>query len=91
MQDLIIEETKKTPRVEFHTNGKLSLIGKSYAENARDFYKPVMSWINELNVEEIDFDVNLDYTNTASAKILFELLRKLDTDEEIKKITINWH
>jgi hypothetical protein len=91
MNDLIIEPTKKTPLVEFHTNGKLTLAGSSYPENVRDFYAPVMEWVNELETEDINLDVIMDYTNTASAKVLLELLRKFDLTSRFKNVTINWY
>jgi hypothetical protein len=91
MNDLIIEPTKKTPLVEFHTNGKLTLAGSSYPENVRDFYAPVMDWVNELETEEITLDLIMDYTNTASAKVLLDLLRKFDLTSRFKTVTINWY
>ncbi len=91
MNDLIIEPTNKTPLVEFHTNGKLTLAGSSYPENVRDFYLPVLDWVNELETEEITLDLIMDYTNTASAKVLLELLRKFDLTSRFKTVNINWY
>lgn len=91
MNDLIIEPTKKTPFVEFHSNGKLTLAGNSYPENVRDFYGPVMEWISQLESEEITLDLIMDYTNTASARVLLELLRKFDISTQFKKVNINWY
>ncbi len=91
MNDLIIEPTQKTPLVEFHTDGKLTLAGNSYPENVRDFYNPVLEWVSHLESEEISLDLIMDYTNTASAKILLELLRKFDISKQFKKVNINWY
>ncbi len=91
MNDLIIEPTNKTPLVEFHTNGKLTLAGSSYPENVRDFYTPVLDWVNELETEEINLDLIMDYTNTASAKVLLEMLRKFDLTARFKTVNINWY
>lgn len=91
MNDLIIEPTNKTPLVEFRTNGKLTLAGSSYPENVREFYAPVMDWVNELETDEINLDLIMDYTNTASAKVLLELLRKFDITSRFKTVTINWY
>lgn len=91
MNDLIIEPTQKTPFVEFHSDGKLTMAGNSYPENVRDFYGPVIEWIGKLESEEITLDLIMDYTNTASAKVLLELLRKLDISTHFKIVNINWH
>ncbi len=90
MTDLIIEPTQKTPLVEFHSDGKLTLAGNSYPENVRDFYDPVLQWVSELETEAITLDLIMDYTNTASAKILLELLRKFDISKQFKTVNINW-
>jgi hypothetical protein len=91
MKDLIIEPTNKTPLVEFHTDGKLTLAGNSYPENVRDFYGPVISWVDQLETEEINLDLIMDYTNTASAKVLLEMLRKFDITSRFKTVNINWY
>ena len=91
MNDLIIEPTNKTPLVEFHADGKLTLAGNSYPENVRDFYEPVISWISELETEEITLDIIMTYTNTASAKVLLEMLRKFDITPRFKTVNINWY
>ena len=91
MNDLIIEPTDKTPLVEFHTSGKLTLAGNSYPENVRDFYRPVLDWVNELETDEINLDIIMDYTNTASAKVLLEMLRKFDVTSRFKTVNINWY
>ena len=91
MEDLIIEPTKKTPCVAFYTIGKLSLTGSSYPENASEFYNPLIDWIKELKAEEIEFDLNLEYINSASANRIINLLKIIDSNSVIKKILINWY
>ncbi len=91
MEDLLIEPTKNTPLVDFSGSGKMVLAGNAQAENAREFFDPVVDWITDLRIESVDFDVVLDYINTASAKRLLEILRKLDTNTFIKSLKINWY
>jgi hypothetical protein len=91
MKDLIIEPTNKTPLVEFHLDGKLTLAGNSYPENVRDFYEPVITWVDQLDTDEINLDLIMDYTNTASAKFLLEMLRKFDITSRFKTVNINWY
>lgn len=90
MQDLLIEPTKNSPLVDFSSTGKLVLAGNAQMENAKEFYDPILDWINEVKTESVNFDIVLDYINTASAKRLFEMLRKLDNNLNIKNFTVNW-
>ena len=90
MEDLLIEPTRKTPLVDFSLNGKLVLAGSAQAENAKEFFDPLVDWITDLRIEAVDFDVVLEYINTASAKRLLEILRKLDSNMHIKTLNINW-
>lgn len=90
MADLLIEPTKNSPLIDFSSTGKLVIAGNAQVENAKEFYDPVFDWIVDLRSENVNFDIVLDYINTASAKRLFEILRKLDTNSNIKKLNINW-
>ncbi len=90
MEDLLIEPTAKTPLIDFSMSGKLVIAGNSYPENAKEFYDPVINWTNELRMESIDMDLVLEYMNTASAKKLLELLKKLESNINIKNLTVNW-
>ncbi|MBN2612015.1 MAG: SiaC family regulatory phosphoprotein [Bacteroidales bacterium] len=90
MEDLLIEPTNKTPLVDFSQSGKLVLAGNAYPENAKDFFDPLIDWILELRVSEVIFDIVLEYFNTAAAKKLLELLRKLDASSKIEHLRINW-
>jgi len=91
MNDILIEPTKKTPYVEFNTSGKLILAGNLQAENAIEFFEPLIDWVKKISVHKIDFDLILEYINTACAKKLFELIKKLKANTAVKEITINWY
>ncbi len=90
MEDLLIEPTKKTPLVNFFSTGKLILAGSLYAENAPEFFDPLTNWIDKLNISEVDFDLIIEYINTASAKQLLKLLLKLDKNKMVKNVKVNW-
>jgi sulfatase maturation enzyme AslB (radical SAM superfamily) len=90
MQDLQIEPTNNTPLIDFYTSGKLILAGSAHAENAKEFFDPVIAWIEELAVPEVDFDLILEYINTSSAKKLLELLQKLERNKQIQTIRVKW-
>lgn len=90
MEDLLIEPTNNTPMVNFFSSGKLIMAGTLHAENAPEFFSPLMSWINNLKVVEVDFDLIIEYLNTSSAKQLLRLLLKLKDNRSVKHIKINW-
>ncbi len=91
MEDLLIEPTNKTPLIDFAQTGKLVMAGSAFPENAKEFFDPIIDWIAEVNINEVDFDLVMDYFNTAAAKKLLELLRKLDSNTKIKYVKVNWY
>ena len=65
--------------------------GRSLPENVEIFYAPLEKWISELETDEVQFDVNLEYFNSASSKKILELLKILDANTRVKSILIVWH
>jgi hypothetical protein len=90
MKDLEIEPTKNTPLVNFFSSGQLTMAGLANAENAREFFDPLILWISNLDTKEVDFDIIIEYINTSSAKKLLELLQKLQSNKLIETIRVNW-
>lgn len=97
MENLIIEATEDTPQIVFDLSSKQFIIqGRSLPEDVTTFYTPVLSWLEEFGgapVPEAVFRFKLEYFNTASSKLLLDILMKL---EEIKSggdsdISIEWH
>ena len=101
MNSLKIEATTFTPEINFDiTNNTLSLLKVSKPENAITFYKPLFDFIDNFEkskvkskvAKELIVDFNFDYFNTATAKVLYELLAKF---KKIQKqgvnIIINWY
>lgn len=91
MEKLFVTGTDCLPEVDFSPNGKLRMEGKSIPEDAVVVFRPLIEFIDELNVEEVIFDINLMYFNTASSKKIMEMLRHLDANNKINKIQVNWH
>ena len=90
MSDLYIEKSKSTPRVKTNDN-RLSLEGVALPEDAKRFFAPVFEWVEKFNKEHILMDINLHYFNTSVSKLLLELMRTAENNQEIKKIDVNWH
>ena len=91
MDSITLEATPYMPGYEFCPDGKLKLEGRSIPENASVLYDPLIAFIDALCVEQVVFDINLEYFNTASSKKIMELLRHLDRNTNIKEIRVNWH
>jgi len=91
MENLIIESTNYTPKVEFKRNGDLLLEGKSCPVNVTRFYYPIILWVEGLKAKRVKFDIDLEYINSASVKNLLEILKSLEANRHIKEININWH
>jgi len=75
-------------------NNRFVLTGKSCPENVVEFYKPMMDWLDEYKENPLDktvFEFSLEYYNTASSKILFVIMQKLEAVQEMgKEVLIKW-
>jgi len=75
-------------------NNIFELYGKSCPENVVEFYQPVMDWLDEYKdhaLEKTVFEFKLQYYNTASSKVLFIIMQKLETVfESGKDVLIKW-
>jgi len=80
MQELKILPGKNSPEITFNPDGRLRISGRSIHENVAEFFAPVESWINsyvENPAPLTSVDMNLEYFNSASAKVFITLLEKV--------------
>jgi hypothetical protein len=82
MENLIIEGTEDTPSVIFDLEQKkYEISGRSLPEDVVEFYAPVLEWLDQMEAEpiaDIEFIFKLEYFNTASSKLILDVLLKLD-------------
>ncbi|HEY8400949.1 MAG TPA: DUF1987 domain-containing protein [Cytophagaceae bacterium] len=92
MNTLKLEGTEDTPSVILDkATGTFELSGRSLPEDAAGFYKPVLDWLNEYAKEansNTEFNVKLEYFNTASSKLLLDVLTAL---EKIPNAKVLWY
>lgn len=92
MDILAIEGTDETPNVKLDKSaGVFEISGRSLPEDTVTFYTPVMDWIRKYANEPnptTDFAIKLDYFNTASSKLILDILKML---AEIKGVKILWY
>ena len=96
MEKLIIDGTKTSPQVILDAGeGVLELSGRSYPDDAVTFFEPVYQWITDYAKnpsESTVLNIKLSYFNTASAKIILDILTEFEemtTDEH--KVLVRWH
>lgn len=91
-----IEGATDTPSVYFDANeGIFEIKGKSFPEDVGVFYKPLLQWLDEYSRNPNDktvVDLKLDYFNTASSKVILDIMYKLEGLVEAgKEVLIRWH
>ena len=95
MDELRILPTKNTPEIILNPQGIIKIRGRSIHENVTDFFAPVEDWISGyiLDPPEITcVDLNFEYFNSASAKVLIHLLQKITyVSLKHKKFIFNWY
>jgi len=92
MDVINLEGTEDTPKIILDkNNGIFEISGRSLPEDAADFYKPILEWLQEYakgpNPETV-FIFKLEYFNTASSKLILDVLTKL---ESINNTKITWY
>ena len=91
MQSIMIEASNSTPLAVFEPDGNLCLKGRSLIIDVVSFYQPLIEWAARLTARSVNFTVELDYFNTASAKKLLELLKTIDDNRHVREYAVNWH
>jgi hypothetical protein len=95
MQELRISPTKNTPEIILNPGGIIKIRGRSIHENVADFFTPVEDWISgyiEVPADVTSVDMNLEYFNSASAKVFIHILQKITyVTLKHKKFIFNWY
>jgi len=96
METIKIQGTEDTPKIILDAeNEVLEISGRSLPEDVSSFYEPVINWLNEYaekpNKKTI-LNFKLTYFNTASSKLLLDILMKLEEmHEKGHDVLIRWH
>ena len=95
MEELRISPTKNTPEIILNPEGIIRIKGRSIHENVTDFFEPVEDWISTYITVPADItsvDLNLEYFNSASAKVFIHILQKITfVTLKHKKFIFNWY
>ena len=96
MNPIIINATEDTPGIRLDAASDIfELSGRSLPEDVVKFYKPILDWLDEYAQSPNDhtvFNFKLSYFNTASSKIILDILMKLEgMHDDGKSLSIKWH
>ena len=91
MNILSLEPTEDTPKVVLDKAGKtFEISGRSLPEDSAEFYQPILDWLKVYTEDSNDvteFMFKLEYFNTASSKLILDVLTQL---EEIEGAKVTW-
>jgi len=96
MEILNITETFDTPNVFLDPyEPKIEFSGKSFPPDAVKFYEPIFKWIDRYSRSpsaQTIVNLKLDYFNTASSKILLDVLYRFEAiKKEGNNVIIRWY
>lgn len=99
MEDLVVQGSHKDffiPSVNFNSgNGICEISGESFLEDTVEFYKPLISWLEQYTQDvkkPLAFIVKLTYFNTSTSRCILDMLNVLkDYEDGGGEVVINWH
>jgi hypothetical protein len=96
MDAITIKGTDDTPKVILDKDkGIFEISGRSLPEDVNMFYEPILEWIDkyaESPNPKTDFNFKLEYFNTASSKVILDILLKFEEIQENgSQVLIKWH
>lgn len=90
MKDFYCAATDTTPEIKGDiVNREISINGKCYPANSREFFAPFRTWLDaflksETSSDKLEFD--LEYFNTSSSLILLEIMKQFNKKNEAKQM-----
>ncbi len=95
MDEIRISATEDTPEVLLNDQeGLFKISGRSLPEDAFWFYNPIIEWLSNYSkapLAKTEFDFNLEYFNTASAKQVFKIANILSAISKTQTVKVKWH
>lgn len=94
MEVLHIEGTEDTPEVLLDSgNNTFSISGRSFPENAIEFYEPIFVWLQKYAEEvenDMEFEFCMEYFNTSSSKQIAKIFLLLEKINENVFVQVIW-
>ena len=89
------EKTKTTPYILIdEEKGYISFEGESYLEDILGFFREINDWLEKYlssDFPQLTFDCAMEYFNSSTAKLLYNMLGAMDASAaDGKKVIVNW-
>ncbi len=96
MSTIKLRGTDDTPNVTLDIeNNIFEISGRSMPEDVASFYQPILDWIDKEmkgSDDKIIFVFKMNYFNTASSKLLLDILIRLEEMySDGKDVSVHWH
>ena len=96
MEKLEINGNRTIPTIKLDKENGIYLIeGRSCPEDVMQFYRPVINWLEEHEgklKDKVEFEFKLIYFNTASAKILLNIMQRIEKlYESGTDVVVKWY
>ncbi|OFX85286.1 MAG: hypothetical protein A2W99_15045 [Bacteroidetes bacterium GWF2_33_16] len=96
MEPLIYGATEETPGINFDKqNNKFLMFGKSFPEESKKFFTPIILWLEEYVASPNDktlFELRLDYYNSSTSTVILEIFYILERiQKKGKEIKVIWN
>lgn len=96
METIKIMGTDDTPTVILDAENEIyEISGRSLPEDVTAFYDPILNWLDDYSSsphEKTIFTFKLVYFNTASSKLLLDILMKLEQmNEDGHDVLVRWY
>lgn len=91
--DLIIKETKNTPRVTANfEEAHIRIEGNSFPENANEFYNQLQNWVTQLRIKKNHLTIETKYYYIASSSVIafLKFLKKAESLFDPTKFILTW-
>ena len=96
MDNLYVEETIKTPGVNFDARtGVLNIMGRAIPENPETFFSGIIDWVFSYfksPLDQTEVNIQLEYINSGASKFILEFFQILEEKyQEGHPAVINWY
>ena len=88
------ERTKTSPYVLIdEEKGYMRFEGESYLEDIFGFFEEINRWLESYfstDFSKLTFDCAMEYFNSSTTKVLYNMLRFMDSHAHGQKVVVNW-
>lgn len=91
VKSIEVNGTEDLPSISFRPDGNMSISGRSLPINAFNVYQPLVEFVNNLETQIVLLVVDLEYTNGATVKSLYNIINAIDNNSNINCCNVQWY